>query len=125
MTTPDHPPSQNLGALDISPRIRNLLHECAGMFGMTAGRMRDCQFLTSGQVFYVQVPQLNDHTGYGQGPMNNDTHVRWVHKQAQHRMPSRTTFDHAITTMTRRDRLHRDPLAAIEIVRLRKPDAFI
>lgn len=39
----DHPPSRNRMGLDVSPKIRSLLHECAGKFGMTAGRMRDCE----------------------------------------------------------------------------------
>ncbi|WWD00042.1 hypothetical protein V866_006950 [Kwoniella sp. B9012] len=99
-----HRPPQHLLSLNVSPRIRSYLHEAALNLGMTETRLQ---------------------SWFNTLPLKTDTYTKWVTRYVPHRLPLSKEFRTAIQVALRRDRLDKEPLAAIQIIADRKPQELL
>ena len=52
-------------------------------------------------------------------------HARWLSTECPHRLPQEKDYKTAVKTASATQRVHRNPLTAIEILARRNPEAFI
>ena len=117
-----HPDPGEQGVRRVSPFLRRQLHEGASNFAMTQSRLTACKV---NQLWPSSNPSYFTRLVYEQHVLSSDPHASYLKAVAKWRLPNYEDYRTAARTAQARSQIDESPLAAIEILSSKHPEAFL